>query len=76
MNVKVLGSGCKNCVRLHNNVEEALKQLEIDYTIEKVEDMPSIMSYGVMSTPALVVNEEVLSSGKTLSVSECKALLQ
>lgn len=71
MNVKILGSGCKNCVRLYNNAQEALTSLGAKFTIEKVEDMPSIMKYGVLRTPAVVVDEVVISYGKVLSVSEC-----
>lgn len=75
MNIKVLGTGCKKCKALEANVNEAVSELGIQAQIEKVEDIPTIMKYGVMSTPALVVNEEVVSTGKLLSVSDVKGLL-
>lgn len=64
MNIKVLGSGCPNCIRLEKNVLEALKELGKEATVEKVTDIKEIMSYGVMSTPALVVDGKVLFSGR------------
>jgi len=66
MIIKVLGSGCKKCLKLKENVEEALLESGIEATVEKVEDMEKIIGYGVMSTPALVVDEEVKSMGKLL----------
>lgn len=64
MNIKVLGSGCPNCIRLENNVREALANLGMEADVEKVTDMKDIMSYGVMSTPALVVDGKVLFYGR------------
>ncbi|MGE0003343.1 MAG: thioredoxin family protein [Candidatus Izemoplasmatales bacterium] len=64
MNIKVLGSGCPNCKRLEQNVHEALKQLGKEATVEKVTDYNEIISYGVMGTPALVVNGKVLFSSR------------
>jgi small redox-active disulfide protein 2 len=64
MNIKVLGSGCPNCIRLEKNVQEALKQLGKEAVVEKVTDFKDIMAYGVMSTPALVVDGKVLFSGR------------
>ncbi|MDK2799663.1 MAG: hypothetical protein PWP27_2024 [Clostridiales bacterium] len=57
--IKVLGSGCANCKKLEANVREAVKELGLDAAIEKVEDFKDIMAYGVMKTPALVVDEQV-----------------
>lgn len=74
MNIKVLGTGCKKCKALEANVNEAVNELGIQAQIEKVEDIPTIMKYGVMSTPALVVDEKVVSTGKLLSVSDVKGL--
>ncbi|GAC91516.1 thioredoxin [Anoxybacillus flavithermus NBRC 109594] len=76
MTIKVLGTGCKKCKELEQNVRMALTQLQLDAQVEKVEDIAKIMSYGVMSTPALVVNEKVVSAGKLLSVDEIKELLK
>ena len=76
MNIKILGSGCANCRQLESNTREAAQQLGLDPQIEKVEDMPSIMQYGVMRTPALVVDEEVKAYGSVLSAKEIAELLQ
>lgn len=76
MIVKVLGTGCKNCKNLEANAKEAIKELGIDATVEKVEDMKGIMAYGVMRTPALVVNEKVKIMGRVPKVEEIKEILQ
>ena len=62
--IKVLGTGCRNCVRVQNEVELILKETGIEATIEKVEDIKGIMEYQVMRTPGLVINEKVKSSGR------------
>lgn len=74
--VKVLGSGCKKCNALEANVEEALKELGMDDVIEHVTDFAQIATYGVMSTPALVVDGKVVSFGKVLSKEEAKTILE
>lgn len=76
MNIKVLGSGCKSCVNLENNTREAIKELEMDVQVEKVTDFTKIAAYGVMSTPALVINEKVVSYGKVLKTEEIKKILE
>ncbi len=76
MTIKVLGTGCPNCKRLEAHTREALKRLNLEADVEKVEDLPSIMSYGVMSTPALVIDEQVVLYGRVPSVRDLKALLQ
>ncbi|SDK02372.1 thioredoxin family protein [Natronincola ferrireducens] len=76
MIVKVLGSGCKNCNILEENVKEALKQLDFEATVEKVTDFKSIAEHGVMKTPGLVVDGTVVSTGKVLKVEEIKKLLK
>lgn len=63
MNVKVLGPGCMNCVRLANVTEEALRELGLAVPVEKVTSYEEILSYGIMRTPALVVNGEVKFAG-------------
>lgn len=63
MVIKILGSGCANCKRLESNVRKAVEDSKIDVVIEKVTDMGLIIGYGVMSTPALVVDEVVVSYG-------------
>jgi small redox-active disulfide protein 2 len=73
--IKVLGPGCANCKNLERVTREAVAALGIDATIEKVEDYPTIVEYGVMSTPALVVDERVVVSGRVPKVAEVRALL-
>jgi len=75
MDIKILGSGCKNCKILLENTQKAVSELGIDANIEKIEDFNEIMKYGVMTTPALVVNGEVKSTGKVLKPEEIKKLL-
>jgi len=76
MQIKVLGSGCPNCKVLEANTKKALEELKIKANVEKVIDIAKIMEYGVMSTPALVVNEKVVSYGRVLSPEEIKKLLK
>lgn len=70
MNIKVLGTGCKKCTILMANVEEAVKLAGIKATVEKIEDVQLIIAYGVMSTPALVIDEKVVSKGKVLKAKD------
>lgn len=74
--VKVLGSGCAKCNQLEAATKEALKQLGMDTTIQHVTDFAEIAAYGVMTTPALVVDGKVLSYGKVLKVEEVVELLE
>lgn len=66
MIIKVLGSGCPKCKKLEENVRKALEAKGITAQVEKVTDINKIMDYGVMMTPALVVDEKVVSVGKVL----------
>jgi small redox-active disulfide protein 2 len=75
MIIKVLGTGCANCVNLERVTRDAVAILGLDATIEKVEDYPTIMGYGVMSTPALVVDDKVLLSGRVPTPSQVRELL-
>jgi small redox-active disulfide protein 2 len=76
MIIKVLGSGCANCVRLEANVKEALAASGIlDATVEKVTDYADIAAYGIMSTPGLVVDDRVLVSGRVPDASEVAQLI-
>lgn len=70
LGVKVLGSGCKKCNQLEIATKTALKQLGMNTTIEHVTDFAQIASYGVMTTPALVIDNKVVSYGKVLNVDE------
>lgn len=74
--IKVLGSGCAKCNALESAVRSALEELGMDTTIDHVTGFSQIASYGVMSTPALVVDGKVVSYGKVLSKDEAKAILQ
>lgn len=66
MVIKILGSGCKNCITLKENTEVALEEMGMEADIIKVTDIQDIMAFGVMSTPALVIDEKVVSFGKVL----------
>ena len=75
LGIKVLGSGCKKCNELEDAVKEALLQLNMDIKIEHVTDFSKIAEYGVMSTPALVIDDNVVSTGKVLKVKEVLSIL-
>ncbi|MDD2574014.1 MAG: thioredoxin family protein [Bacillota bacterium] len=75
MVIKILGTGCKNCKKLEENARKAVAELGIDASVEKVEDIKAIVGYGVMRTPALVVDEQVKVMGKVASVEEIKKVL-
>ena len=75
MNIKILGSGCKNCVALERNTHEALAAMDLAAEVIKVTDYPTIASYGIMKTPGLVVDEQVIVSGRVPKPSEIKDLL-
>lgn len=74
--IVILGPGCPKCTKLAENAEAAAKDLGIEYQIEKVKDLAEIMKFGVMMTPGLVIDGEVKSVGKALSVEEIKGKLQ
>ncbi len=73
--IQVLGTGCKKCVALQANAEAALKELGIAAKVEKIEDINRIVEFGVMSTPALVIDGQVKVVGKVASPQEIAALL-
>ncbi|MBZ4663187.1 MAG: redox-active disulfide protein 2 [Caloramator sp.] len=72
MQIKILGSGCANCKKLEANAREAIKELGVEAEVIKVEDFKDIMKYGVMRTPAIVINEKVKMFGKVCTVEEIK----
>lgn len=74
--VKVLGGGCAKCNQLEANAAEALKELGIDIKIEKVKDFAEIAAMGVMSTPALAINDKVVSFGKVIKKDEVVNILK
>ncbi|GAB4369410.1 MAG: thioredoxin family protein [Acidobacteriota bacterium] len=73
--VEVLGPGCARCVKLAEVAEKALNELGVEYQLEKVSEMDRIVGYGVMATPALVVDGKVVLSGRVPSLEECRKLL-
>ena len=75
MKIEVLGTGCAKCKTLYENAKKALEESGKSAEVAKVEDIPSIMKYGVMSTPALVIDGQVIFSGKLTSVAEIMGLL-
>ncbi len=75
MIIKILGTGCPKCKKLYANVEAALRESQIDATLEKVEEINKIIDYGVMMTPALVIDENVKSVGKVLSPKDIIKLI-
>ncbi|MFN2145328.1 MAG: thioredoxin family protein [Anaerolineales bacterium] len=75
LKIKILGTGCPNCKRLEQETRKAVSNLAIDAEFEKVTDYQKIMEYDILSTPGLVINEKVVSSGKIPSQSELISLL-
>lgn len=75
MKIEVLGTGCAKCKSLYENVQKALEESGKSAEVVKVEDIPSIMKYGVMSTPALVIDGQVKFSGKVASTAEIRGML-
>ena len=75
MKIEILGTGCAKCKSLYENTKRALEESGKTADVVKIEDIPSIMKYGVMSTPALVIDGQVKFSGKLASVAEIMGLL-
>lgn len=75
MVIKILGTGCAKCKKLEANAKKAVKSVGIEATIEKVEDIQDIMAYGVMNTPALVIDEDVKVMGRLASPAEIEKFL-
>ncbi|MFP4497442.1 MAG: thioredoxin family protein [Vulcanimicrobiota bacterium] len=73
--ILILGTGCPKCKKLAESAEKAAKEIGIEYQIEKVTDINQIMSFGVMMTPALVVDGEVKVAGKVPATEELKKML-
>jgi small redox-active disulfide protein 2 len=73
--IEVLGTGCAKCKTLYENVKKAVEESGKEAEVVKVEEIPKIMAYGVMSTPALVVDGQVKFSGKVVSVAEIMGML-
>lgn len=76
MNVKVLGGGCSKCETLLANAKEAVAKANVEAEVEYVTDFSVIAGYGIMSTPALIIDEKIVSMGKVLKSSEIEKLLK
>ena len=76
MKIQILGTGCPKCKQLAENAENAAKELGIDFEIEKVTSITDIMSFGVMMTPALVVDGEVKTTGKVPTIEAIKEFMK
>ena len=74
--IQILGSGCSKCKAMTQNAENAAKELGLEYTLEKVTDIKEIMKFGVMTTPALVIDGQVKTAGKLLNIQEIKEMLR
>lgn len=75
MDIKVLGTGCARCKSLEALTLQALRELQLNATLEKVEDIQKIMEYGILRTPGLVINGKVVLSGQLPKISELKVML-
>ncbi len=75
MNIKILGPGCAKCHQVEKTVREVVKELGIDADVEEVKDMKRFISYNILMTPGLVINEQVVSSGKVPSKAEVTQLI-
>lgn len=73
--IKILGTGCAKCKQTETIIRETLAEINVEANVEKVEDIEKIMAYDVMSTPALVVDEQVVLRGKVPTKEEVRALL-
>lgn len=76
LNIKILGKGCANCQRLEALAHKAVETLGLEAEFEKVTDMAEIMTYPILSTPGLVINGKVVSSGRIPGLSEIEAWLK
>ena len=75
MEIRILGAGCPKCIKLFNNTQKAVEEIGLDANIAKISNIMEISSYGVMSTPALVIDGKVVLAGKTADVKKIKELL-
>lgn len=76
MNIKILGPGCPNCQKLEANTKQALEELKMEAKVEKITEIQDIVSYGIMSTSALVVDDTVLVAGMVPDVKQIKEALE
>jgi small redox-active disulfide protein 2 len=76
MEIKVLGTGCPNCRKTKAVVDEAIKEMKLDATAVEEHDLAAIMSYGILSTPAIVIDEKVVSVGKVPAKSQVMTMIR
>ena len=76
MEIKILGTGCANCKRTKALAAEVVKELNVAATVVEVTDLPTIMGYGIMSTPGIVINEKVVGSGGVPTKQQMVQLIQ
>ena len=75
LSIKILGSGCANCHKVEELTKQAVSQLGIEAQVEMVTDMQTIMRYGVMGTPGIVINEKVVSAGRVPALSQITTMI-
>ncbi len=75
MVIKILGTGCARCKQLEETVHRAVDEMGIDVTVEKVTEIADIMAYGLMSTPGLVIDEEIRLAGRVPKLDEVKSII-
>ena len=75
MEIKILGTGCPNCKRLEKNARQAVSMMGIEATVTKVTKMTEILEYDILGTPGLVIDGEVVSSGRVPAVSEISSII-
>lgn len=73
--IKILGAGCATCHQQYEYAKEAIKSMELSVEVEYITDMPKVMEYGVMSMPAIIINEKVVSQGKVIKSADIIKLL-
>lgn len=76
MIIKILGAGCDKCDKSYDNAIKAIEELGIDAKVEKVEDLVTMMKYGIMTTPGIVIDEKVVMVGRIPKVEEFKSMIQ
>ena len=75
MNIKILGTGCARCHALEKTVREVVSELQINAAVEEIKDMKKMLEYPILTTPGLVINEQVVSSGQVLGKNEVTQLI-
>jgi len=75
MNIKILGPGCARCHALEKTVREVVSELQINAAVEEIKDMKKMLEYPILTTPGLVINEQVVSSGQVLGKNEVTQLI-